>query len=375
MRENINVVMVDSNNTIEYTHDMLIETSKICNKVIYVTSKDYSDTIRNVAIKPWFYSEDDYRIIKLLNYICTWIKIIFYVYTNNVDILHIQWCKLPLLDYYFIKALKNKVKIVYTAHNVLPHNSGLSKVSEFRKIYNIVDMILVHGNDIKTSLLKIFSINENKIYIQKHGFAIGRKPEKSGDSDLLKTVFAKSSNYKKVVSCLGFISPYKGTDRILKLWKNNFNNSDALLVIAGFVTENWSDFDKELHNLPENVFFVNKRLTDFEFATLCDISSFLALPYRDGSMSGVVFSAAKSKKTVLVTNVGTIHEYLDSPSDSMLVKNTDEDLLAGMQYMLDSNDWLLENMGCNLYLNFKAKFSWENIVHDMIDKCYKEMIK
>lgn len=142
--------------------------------IIYICSKyyDYKKLNDNIIqLKLFKYNKISNPILKLLSYILSLINIFRVVLSEKPDVIHIQWFRVPVIDYFFYSLLKatTRARIVYTAHNVLPHNSGKKYFKIFKRAYNIFDKIIVHTQRTKEEICSTFNIPQNKINIIRHG--------------------------------------------------------------------------------------------------------------------------------------------------------------------------------------------------------------
>lgn len=279
-QNNLKICVIDPNNTIEYTYGLLTALAKD-NFVSYITKKTCESNIPLVNVLKIFYGENSKSKLYMgLNYLFSYIRIFSLIKKQKYDIVHIQWFKLESLDKFFLKIMKRKVKVIYTAHNVLPHINGERKIRKYEALYNEVDKIIVHGKAIKDELLQKFKIDENKIYIQPYGFSMLEENKNDYDSNFVNMIANKKNNYNKIIMCLGLINRYKGTDRILKIWNNILFDSKNLLVIAGKINEHFKELDFEIERKAPNVIVEDRHLTDCEFSKLSKIADLIILPYR-----------------------------------------------------------------------------------------------
>src|SRR5260370_7163142 len=82
---------------------------------------------------------------------------------SKPDILHIQWIpmvrKLPFEVWFLILVKKLGIKLVYTVHNVLPHDTGKSVVLAFRRVYKEMDELICHTHQPTHRLIRQFHIH------------------------------------------------------------------------------------------------------------------------------------------------------------------------------------------------------------------------
>lgn len=371
VKEQNRICVIDPNNTIEYTYGLLTELAK-ANYVTYFTKKTCKTNMPMVHVRKVFYGDNiKSKVYMGLNYLFSYIKIINYVKKNGIDVVHIQWFKMEKIDRIFVRWLKKYTKVVYTAHNVLPHINGESKRKQYYNLYKEVDSIVVHGKAIKEELLNEFDIENDKVYIQPYGYSQLEPFEKSEKSKFVEKIREMKKYYDKVILCVGLINRYKGTDRILKIWNENLYKSNYLLVIAGKINEHFEELDYQLSNMASNIAVEDRHLSDYEFSELCSLADLIVLPYRNASMSGVVYAAARSKTAIMTTNSGTIPDYLEDSVDSIIVSNNEEDLKRTLISSLNKDKAFFVRMGNNLHLNFQKKYQWSVIAKDLVKGCYQ----
>ena len=220
-------------------------------------------------------------------------------------IVHFQWLKVPRIDYFLLKLIKlNGVKIIITAHNVLPHDTGDRYENIYKKIYSLVDAIIVHSNNTEIEIIEKFKVSSKKIHVIPHGILdIGQNIDSKKVDYYVEKYRSDYELDKKIVfSTLGSISDYKGFNLIVDAWnKDNVSNNEQLvLVIAG------NGKHRKLNELKgkNNVILLNRFLLAEEFFAILKLSDFLLLPYARISQSGILLSAINEKKRVVVSNVG-----------------------------------------------------------------------
>ena len=312
------------------------------------------------------------KIIRGFEYIQAYRKIILLARNDHYDIVHINWLLKYDVDIKFIKEIKKYCnKIVYTAHNAIPHINGEQSIAKLTEIYNEVDEIIVHGESIKKELCDIFLGIENKVHIQRHGCILRERSEISEDW-IPSNILEKIIRYSKVFLCCGAIFPNKGTDRLLKLWLENHFDEDAILIIAGRKSTSFTEFDslnKQVKS-EDNIIILDEYVDEKVMNGLINKANAIVLPYRHASMSGVIFTAAWFSKTVICTDVGSIAEYLEPEQDSLVCGNSSEELnrMINIAIKMDSCD--LEAMGIRLNKNICSKCDWNAIGKSTVTNIY-----
>lgn len=336
-------------------------------KIIYCCNEQYDGPeLENVNFLPIFnYRQEMNPVVKIMSYLLSLLKLVSVLKKERPDVLHIQWWKQWNLDYFFLSLYKRYVKqIVFTAHNVVPHESGESMKDKCIRYYNKVDKIIVHDNNSKKELVRDFLVSEDKIAVIAHGileFSVDEENVKS----IMDEVTAKYGLQNKLVfATMGGQSPYKGTDLICDAFLSSEtlnNNDDVFLIIAG--TGDIATPDKFLHCT--NAWVANYSLSDSEFQAIMRLADVMLLPYRRISQSGVLLTTIQNQIPFAVTPMGGLAEPLETaPVGWIIPTPTVECVRECMETLardIDGTKAVKQNQQ-NWDL-VKAKYDWKNISH------------
>lgn len=317
-----------------------------------------------------------HKILKGTNYFHCYFFVFFVCLIKRIKIIHFEWIQFLPLDILCFKLLHFfERKIVYTAHNVLPHRNGVRYLNQYKKIYGLSDKIIVHGESIKREFLSFFPEYENKICIERHGVYVGHTVEI--DESLLSLqeidVIKKT---KFVFIFFGNMFYNKGVDLLVEYWLENYSNIDDLaLIVIGKKDSNYKELDvlEERISQSHNIIYIPSEVDEVTLNTYISISDLILMPYRHASMSGIVFKAAELKKTFLTTNVGAILEYANeftcfisddnfsnfSEKLSSIIKCESKESLAKMGNQL--SDYIYNN------------FSWDKIAIKTVREVYEDL--
>lgn len=260
------------------------------------------------------FSYHEYRdpLRKGISYIRSLWRVVRMVRRERPQVVHIQWLRLWYADWIFLRFLQRRgIKVVHTAHNLLPHNSGLRHFKHFSRYYHAVNHIIVHSPTTKREMMEAFGVEESKISVIHHGIldfhadeaAVSRRMEeirrelRLGEGEL-------------VFSALGAQSAYKGIDTLISVWANTPGLRDNNHLRLLFVGRN-SDIDytpvRQLHN----VFIRDEAVSEADFLAYVRLSDVSLLPYKAISQSGVLFTSLSNGVPVLVSHVGGLPDVLD----------------------------------------------------------------
>lgn len=285
-----------------YDHNLL---SNMKGDITYFCSKHYDyKPLENVRmVKAFAYNYISNIYLKAASYIMSYLRIALLTITKRPQVVHVQWCKIPKWDLRYLRFAKRVAgsKIIITAHNILPHNTGEKYKHVFSDIYNTADVIIVHTQRTKGEMIDMFGIEEGKIHVMRHGIvSIAEEEPTSSLPDF---------NGKFVIASLGEQSQYKGIDLLAEAWAITpelREDEDLRLLIAGKVK------GLDLSNIEgiENVYIRDEKLPNGDFIALLRLVNVYVLPYRKISQSGALMTAMAENIPVAVTDVGGLTEPL-----------------------------------------------------------------
>lgn len=285
------------------------------------------------------------------------------IIANKTDVVHIQWAMLPFFDIKLVSALKQSgIPVILTVHDVDPlFDAGSKRL--ITKLYNLVSAIVVHNNTAAQDLARLYPcVPKDKVVIVPHG------PLQSQDIPTGKTlhdarVELNIANEADVVCFFGEIKHYKGLDYLveacLKLQKKK---PSLFLLIAG---KPGSEDD-----IPDLTALDKAGIpyrADFGFVANEDVwkyylsADIIALPYRQISQSGVLFSALAHKRYVICSAVGALPEIISEVGGGATFKKGDVDGLSNiLNEKLDNKNQLFIDAEIALD-NVENLYGWKSI--------------
>jgi D-inositol-3-phosphate glycosyltransferase len=266
-------------------------------------------SINGVDSKLIFRYSDKNGFSKVISYLLSYFRILTSVFLKKPALIHIQWIKIPLFDIFFnqfVKIISPNTKMIFTSHNIFPHNHSSFDKKLYSAYYQKVDSIITHSFNTKKELIELMNLDEKKIHVIYHGL-LNFEIDQLHVNEKIKYF---KNNYclkdKIVFSCLGLQSPYKGTDLVVKYFSNEMPDN-VFLIIAG--KNDNINFDSIRGK--KNIAIIERFLTEVEFFALLKITDVILLPYRDISQSGVLLTAINEQIPVIVSDAGGLSEPLD----------------------------------------------------------------
>jgi glycosyltransferase involved in cell wall biosynthesis len=273
------------------------------------------------------------RALSLAEYALNWRTLIADVRRERPEIVHVQW--LPLLERSPIELRGLELirsagsKLVYTAHNALPHDSGEKHKARYASAYARMDRILVHTAHERSRLSTELGVSPERIDLAIHGPMFHELP-KAGRSVAREALGLDASD--EIVLCAGILRPYKGTEDLLDAMPRLLvRRPRALLVLAG---QGEPSFIKALEDrvhalgIERRVKLLTRYVPVAELPALYAAADVSVLPYRAASQSGALFTAASFDAPLVATEVGGLAEVLRGSDRAKLVAPSHPTALA-----------------------------------------------
>ena len=208
----------------------------------------------------------------------------------NQVVFHFQWFAVQELDV-FLRSRRSPT--VFTAHDVLPRDPRRWQHLAQRRLFDLVDAIIVHYEAGRHRLLEM-GLPEEKIHVIPIG-AYRHQAELSCPAPLIPE-FARVEC--PVALFFGLIRPNKGLDVLLEAWRGI---EGAELWVVG---QPRMDISELRRAAPPNVRFVTRWMTEAEIPAIFQRADVVVLPYREIDQSGVAFTALAFGRPLLLSDAG-----------------------------------------------------------------------
>lgn len=364
------IILIDpqSYNNLEIYDFNLFKNMNYEKKILLGNEKFENKNTDEFKFKALYNYSDKKHIFKFFSYLISQLKLLFIMLSKKPDIIHFQWFKLPKIDYILIKIIRMllpKRKLVFTAHNVLPHDTGDKYKKIYNKIYNLVDGIIVHTSRSKEEIINTFDITNDKIKVIPHGLLELNYDE--NNTNKIKNKFYENNNLddKIILGFIGSIRKNKGIELLLDIWEENKflnSNEEIVLLIAG------SCNNKELKNRIDEISNYKNVISDIRFLPLDNFAAYMKasdvilLPYLNISQSGVLLSVLAEEKPVLVSDRGGLTDPFEVGKIGWVIKPTKSDLKECLREIINNKNEIRKiiNNG-ELWTKVKQYYSWKDI--------------
>ena len=297
---------------------------------------------------------------------------------GKINVLHFQWmialykstnilkeCKNVLMFIYFLLLMKKyNYKIVWTVHNILPHESTLFShyyISNFF-LARCADALIVHSEDTKKQIKKYYGRTKEVFVIPVTNYQDNKSkydykyPKKKAREEL------GLSQDKFIYLYFGYIRKYKGVDIAVKAFQAA-QPKNSLFVLAGGY---WTDEDKGIiEALIKNdtaIISYPQELPAEKLYQYLIASDVVVLPYRRVTSSGAMVLALTFGKPIIGMKKGVLTDWVSEKNGIPVM--TEEELEKAFKHIQKKD---LDAMSRNSYA-FSQKWSWPKIA-----KSYREV--
>lgn len=321
------------------------------------------------------YAKYKWRVLKALSYVLSILKVIAIVRKTRPDVIHIQWWRLWLVDYMALSFYKKYGGcVVFTVHNVMPHDSGIHYKKKCSHYYNRVDKLIVHVSQTKEQLVNEFFLPAKKIFVVPHGLLKNNVDISVVNSYETELEIKWNVRNKIVFSLLGYQSHYKGTDilkAVLEKSKLLQNNPDILFIIAG----KGDIITPEMMHGYDNVLVINNFMPSEQLEAIMRVTDVQLLPYRTISQSGVLLSTIDKEIPYISTDVGGLSEPVHiAPIGWIISSNSVDDFLSLLEFLVLHSEEIRDKKNNKIgWKAIKQYYAWESIGKKTMN-CYKSVL-
>lgn len=282
---------------------------------------------------------------------------------TRAELLHAQCWSLPLLLVYAVVCSGFKLRgkpVVFTVHNVLPHERSYLHVYASRMLFRLGDHYIVHSESNRAQLIRFYGISPQQVSLIPHGpLDFHVRDEMDRQASRKELGFHPDD---RVILLFGAIRPYKGIDTALRAFAKVLKEiPQARLLIAGKLWEGWEVYARIIDELG-----VGRRVkTNLTYIPSAEVYKFfvtsdlVVLPYHHfESQSGVGAIAVSFHKPMIVTKVGGLPELVED--SRLVVPPMDPNALAQAIIKCMKNDARLEAMSAGAEA-LAARLAWPAI--------------
>ena len=266
---------------------------------------------------------------------------------------------------YFGLRRLSRYPLVMTVHDPVKHlgDTETKRVpGSYIWFYKYMTRVVVMGEEMRKAVIDGGGMDGSSVDIVLHG----------NHHDFLQWADPTVEELENTVLFFGRIYRYKGLEYLVDaepIIRKQIPN--ARFVVAGRGSGIYLQNVKKKIAHPEAFQFINEYIQDSMVARLYQQASLVVLPYVDGTQSGPLLLAYTFGKPVVVTNVGSLSEYVEEGRTGYVVPARNPEALADRIISLLKDGNARREMGKAGFRMASEKFSWEILAGEYL-KVYEK---
>jgi glycosyltransferase involved in cell wall biosynthesis len=309
------------------------------------------------------------RALKGVEFFGDAVSVLRYVRRERPDIVHVHCTNQIALWLMWLLRCAG-VPVVWTAHDVTPHESFRGERAVYGTIYGGSDLVIAHSERDRERLREEFEFADGRIAVIPHGdYQIFEAGTPVARDAARRTIDVADD--AEVVLFFGFIREYKGLDVLFDAWPEvAAERPRARLVVVGDPARLSPARLEEYREHARALDVIDR----FEYVPFEEVSTYLAasdmlvLPYRKISQSGVLMLAMAVGLPVVATRVGAFPEVIDSGRTGMLVSPGSVSELSSAIRTLLADPGLRSDISEASRRYARDTFSWDSIAARTIER-------
>lgn len=224
-------------------------------------------------------------------------------------------------------------KIVWTVHNLYPHESASPELDRLMRLAltHLCTALIVHCNQARRLVQRHFHRTQN-LFTIPHGHFIDAYPNSLSRSAARQQLGISEENF--VYLFFGNVRPYKGCELLLETFTRLSGERLTLLLAAKVYNEYGDRFVETARRADPRVIVAPSRFfTNEEFQRYFNAADVAVLPFVDVLTSGSTITALSFGTPVIVPRVGCLPELVDEHVGILYEKQQPGALEAAMVAM------------------------------------------
>ena len=317
------------------------------------------------------------RILMLMESCLNLIALSVWTIIAKPDVIHVQWIplvrKVPFDLWFFRFTQRRGIKIVYTVHNVLPHDSGERFKDIYRRLYSCVDALICHNRQTKARLESEFAINPSRIRVIPHGLLFHDSVAELKDFRVRIGVGENTC----MVLIQGMLKPYKGVGFLLRAWQRlKPQGGQARLMVVG---TGEPQIEQEIRDevgrlgIQDSVSLDFRYISDEELSSYYRCADILVYPYQSITGSGALMTGLCFRKPFILTRLPAFEEVFEGGKGPLFVEFGDVEALADSLRQLIEVPERRVRVAEECAQILGDRYSWATIAQQTED-CYLQML-
>lgn len=291
------------------------------------------------------------------------IRFTYYIIKQKPDVVLLQsWLKSPLIEWFVIRLFGLfKITTALTIHDLLPHYPKPWSQLLLSKFYTCFDKLIVHS-DRSATALKEMGIDTTPLVVPHGVYDLFNIDHLVRDDVSYQFPFINPKDF--VVLYFGYMDLRKGIFEYLAASELLQEQPHIKFLVSGASSLNVQEEKKlEGYKNKANVIVYDQMVPMEEVQKYFAIADVVALPYLEGTTSGILKMAIAFDKPVIATDIGDFSETLEHwPGILIEPNNIASGLAEAILEMQRNHPEYLHDISAR-----KTQYQWDAIANKHIE--------
>ena len=286
------------------------------------------------------------------------------------DAVLLQWWHPYFVPCYkiLVNHLNKNIRILFTCHNVFPHERFPLDKFLTRLILKEGDGFIVQSKQDEKDLLSVKKDANEKYHPHPtyNAFKIRNISTGTGRKEIVAIDGFDINENTKILLFFGFVREYKGLKYLLKAMpKIVAEIEDCRLLVVGSFGDDKTEYLDLINQLKieKYVYLKDSYTADNEVEKYFAASDLVVLPYEDATQSGIVQIAYGFEKPCLVTRVGGLPDVvLDKKTGYVVEKQNPDEITEAVKDFFKNNRY--QEMREEIERE-EDRFSWKHMTEEI----------
>jgi len=204
------------------------------------------------------------------------------------------------------------MRVVWTAHNVLPHDVGSHHAEHRigrRITTHFADRVIAHGNAAREVVIRRLGVPDSRISVVRHGNWIDAYPNTVSRREARARLKVPASDF--VYLFIGTCQPYKGLDTLIRTF-GQLPGGSRLLIVGKFKSGAYRQQIEALLGEAPGIELHPGHVADGDLQYYLNAADCVVLPYRDILTSGAAMLALSFGRPVVAPDIGALRDHVNA---------------------------------------------------------------
>ena len=313
------------------------------------------------------------KALKLLDQLRATALLAMELIKHRKGVVHVQFFRAPAIEFPLYFLLRPFLaRLVYTAHNALPHEQKFWQPFTARLWYLIIDHVHVLSHHTAAVLTARFGVDASRITHAPHGSYDRFLRDHPPAAVQTTRTRLKLKPEEKMVLYFGLIRPYKGVDRLIDA--ASFLPNGVRVVIAGGCGEPLLGQLREriaTSSAKDKILFLHGFVNNQDMSDYMEAADVVVFPYLHIYQSGALLQAMTFGKTVVVSDLAGFREYVQHDATGWVSNTSDPRAFAADIELLLNDPARAARIGAGAKDACAHEFSWDRIARQITSKVYE----